>query len=85
MEFRKEWSDPNLFQAAVLHPQAPWKALQEAKQAQEPICKIRHEHILWGAFTLKMWPQTFFLCDVKFIIKFQTLQLDLMCIFLLEG
>lgn len=29
-----------------------------------------------------MWPQTFFLCDVKLVIKFQTLQLDLMCIFL---
>lgn len=29
-----------------------------------------------------MWPQTFFLSKVKFIIKFQTLQLDLMCIFL---
>lgn len=32
-----------------------------------------------------MWPQTSFLCDVKLVIKFQTLQLDLMRIFLLEG
>lgn len=71
--------------SSLLHPQAPWKALQGAKQEQEPKCKIRDEHILWGAFALKMWPQTFFLLDVKFIIKFQTLQLDLMCIFLLEG